>query len=72
MGYADVDEDAHAMPPPPPPVNPMQPQWEPPEGNFDPYFANIQLSITSQFQQMQSGFNSAYGQQMNNTFQAMQ
>jgi hypothetical protein len=50
----------------------MQPQWEPPTGNFNPYFANIQLSITSQFQQMQSGFNSAYGQQMNNTFQAMQ
>jgi hypothetical protein len=47
MGYANVDEDAHAMPPPPPPVNPMQPQWEPPAGNFDPYFANIQLSITS-------------------------
>jgi hypothetical protein len=42
MGYANVDEDAHAMPPPPPPVHPMQPQWEPSAGYFDSYFANIQ------------------------------
>jgi hypothetical protein len=74
MGYANVDEDAYAMPPPPPPVHPMQPQWEPPAGNFDSYFANIQQSMNSQFQQMQSGFNShfeAYGQQMSDTFQTM-
>jgi hypothetical protein len=25
MGYANVDEDAYAMPLPPPPVHPMQP-----------------------------------------------
>jgi hypothetical protein len=49
----------------------MQPQWEPPAGYFDSYFANIKQSMNSQFQQMQSGFNShfeAYGQQMNDTF----
>jgi hypothetical protein len=50
MGYANVDEGAHAMPPPPPPVHPMQSQWEPPAGYFDPYFANIQQSMNSQFQ----------------------
>jgi hypothetical protein len=75
MGHANVDEDAYAMPPPPPPVHPMQPQWEPPAGYFDSYFANFQQSMNSQFQQMQSGFNShfkAYEQQMNNTFQTMQ
>jgi hypothetical protein len=75
MGYANVDEDAYAMPPPPPPVHPMQPQWEPPAGYFDPYFANIQQSMNSQFYQMHSGFNShfeAYGQHMNDTFQTMQ
>jgi hypothetical protein len=77
MGYANVDESAYAMPPPPPPppVHPMQPQWEPPAGYFDSYFANIQQPLNSQFQQMQSGFNShfeSYGQQMNDTFQTMQ
>jgi hypothetical protein len=75
MGYANVDEDAHAMSSPLPPVHPMQPQWKPPTGYFDSYFANIHQSMNSQFQQMQSGFNShfeAYGQQMNNTFQTMQ
>jgi hypothetical protein len=42
MGYANIDEGAYAMPPPPPPpVHPMQPQWEPPAGYFDSYFANI-------------------------------
>jgi predicted SpoU family rRNA methylase len=53
----------------------MQPQWEPPAGYFDSYFANIQQSMNSQFQQMQYGFNShfeAYGHQMNDTFQTMQ
>jgi hypothetical protein len=70
MGYANVDEGAYAMPLPPP-VHPMQPQWEPPAGYFDSYFANIQQSMNSQFQQMQSGFIShfeAYGQQMNDNF----
>jgi hypothetical protein len=52
MGYANVDEDAYAMPPPPPPVHPMQPQWEPPAGYFDSYFANIQQSMNSQIQQI--------------------
>jgi hypothetical protein len=53
MGYANIDEGAYAMPPPPPPpVHPMQPQWEPPAGYFDSYFANIQQSMNSQFQQM--------------------
>jgi hypothetical protein len=60
MGYANVDEDAYAMPPPPPLVHPMQPQWEPPAGYFDSYFANIQQSMNSKFQQMQSGFNSHF------------
>jgi hypothetical protein len=74
-GHVNVDEDAYAMPPPPPPVRPMQPQWEPPAGYFDSYFSNIQQSMNTKFQQMQSGFNShfeAYGQQMNDTFQTMQ
>jgi hypothetical protein len=48
MGYANVDEGAYAMPPSPP-VHPMQPQWEPPAGYFDSYFANIQQSMNSQF-----------------------
>jgi hypothetical protein len=52
MGYANVDEGAYAMPHPPTPVHPMQPQWEPPAGYFDSYFANIQQSMNSQFQQM--------------------
>jgi hypothetical protein len=48
MGYVNVDEGAYAMPPPPPPpVHPMQPQWEPPAGYFDSYFANIQQSKLS-------------------------
>jgi hypothetical protein len=34
---APHDVDAQAMPPPPP----MQPQWVPPAGYFDPYFANM-------------------------------
>jgi hypothetical protein len=53
----------------------MQPQWEPRAEYFDSYFSNIQQSMSTQFQQMQSGFNShfeAYGQQMNDTFQTMQ
>jgi hypothetical protein len=76
MGHVNVDEDSYAMPPPPAPrVHPMQPQWEPPAGYFDSYFSSIQLSMNTQFQQMQSGFNShfeAYEQQMNDTFRTMQ
>jgi hypothetical protein len=34
-----------AMPPPPP----MQPQWVPPAGYFDSYFANMQQGISTQF-----------------------
>ena len=48
----DGDDDAHmgaaatqhAMPPPQPPV---QPQFAPPAGYFDPYFASIQQGMTS-------------------------
>lgn len=71
---AHAPAQAHgAMPPPPPP--PVQPQWAPPEGYFDPYFASMQQSMDTQFQQMQTSFNShfeAYGQQMHNNFQTMQ
>jgi hypothetical protein len=66
-GHVNVDEDTYVMPPPPPLVHPMQPQWDLPAGYFDAYFSNIQQSTNTQFQQMQSGFNShfeAYGQQM--------
>jgi hypothetical protein len=73
MDHVNVDEDAYAMPPPPSPPPPVhiQPQWEPPAGYFDSYFSNIQKSMNTQFQQMQSGVNShfeAYGQHMNDTF----
>jgi len=64
---------AQAMPPPPPP--PQQSQWVPPEGYFDPYFASMQQSIDTQFQQIQTRFDShfeAYGQQMNTNLQNMQ
>jgi hypothetical protein len=71
-GHVHVDEDAYTMPPPPPPpVHPMQAQWEPPARYFDSYLSIIQQSMNTQFQQMQSGFNShfeAYGQQINDTF----
>jgi hypothetical protein len=74
--HVNVDNEAYGIPPPPPPpIHPMQPKWEPPAGYFDAYFLNIQQSMNTQFQQMQSGFNShseAYGQQMNDTFQTMQ
>jgi hypothetical protein len=75
MGHVNLDENAYAMPPSPPLVHPMQPQWEPPAGYFDSYVSNIQQSMNTQFQQMQSGFNyhfEAYGQHMNDTFQTMQ
>jgi hypothetical protein len=50
---AQDDVDAQAMPPPPP----MQPQWVPPAGYFDPYFANMQQGLGTQFgQQLESGF----------------
>ena len=49
----DGDDDAHmgaaaaqhAMPPPQPP---LQPQWAPPAGYFDPYFASMQQNMSSQ------------------------
>jgi hypothetical protein len=35
----------------------MQPQWVPPAGYFDPYFANMQQGLGTQFgQQLESGF----------------
>jgi len=51
-GDDDSDDDAHmgaaaaqhAMPPPHPPV---QQQWAPPAGYFDPYFASMQESMFS-------------------------
>ena len=63
--------DDQAAPPPPP----MHAQWEPPAGYFDSYFASMQQSLSSQIQQVQTGFADhfeAYGQQINNTFQSMQ
>jgi len=62
-GDDDSDDDAHmgaaaaqhAMPPPQPQV---QQQWAPPAGYFDPYFASMQESMSSQIaglaSQMQS------------------
>ena len=52
-GADDSDDDAHmgaaaaqhAMPPPHPPV---QQQWAPPAGYFDPYFASMLESMSSQ------------------------
>lgn len=60
--------DDQAAPPPPPP---MHAQWEPPAGYFDSYFASMQQSLSSQIQQVQTGFADhfeAYGQQINNNF----
>ena len=37
--------EQHAMPPPP---NLVQSQWAPPAGYFDPYFASMQESMSSQ------------------------
>jgi hypothetical protein len=37
--------EQQAMPPPP---LPMQPQWVPPAGYFDPYFPNMQLGMRTQ------------------------
>lgn len=69
-GAAHNDE-APAMPPPP-----MQHQWVPVPGYFDPYFQNMQqglsMHIDQGFQNMQQGFQGqfqAFGQQMQVTFQ---
>ena len=69
----DSDDDAHmgaaaaqhAMPPPQPPV---QQQWAPPAGYFDPYFASMQQSMSSQI----AGLASQMQNQMNLGFQNMQ
>ena len=55
----------HAMPPPHPPV---QQQWASPAGYFDPYFASMQESMSSQI----AGLASRMQSQMNLNFQNMQ
>jgi ABC-type cobalt transport system substrate-binding protein len=70
--YEDNEDYEGEAPQQPPPV---QPQWEPPAGYFDSYFASLQQSMTTQIQQVQTGFTrhfQAYGQQVNNNFEAMQ
>ena len=72
-GADDSDDDAHmgaaaaqhAMPPPHPPV---QQQWAPPAGYFDPYFASMQESMSSQI----AGLADQMQNQMNLNFQNMQ
>src|SRR6185436_2132997 len=69
----DMDAEAHmgaaaaqhAMPPLHPPV---QQQWVPPAGYFDPYFASMQESMSSQI----AGLASQMQNQMNLNFQNMQ
>ena len=62
----DMDEAAqHAMPHPQPPV---QPQWAPPAGYFDPYFASMQQGMTSHM----DGLVTQKQTQMNLGFQNMQ
>ena len=55
----------HAMPPPQPPV---QLEWAPTAGYFDPYFASMQQSMSSQI----AGLASQMQNQMNLNFQNMQ
>ena len=70
---ADSDDDVHmggpaaqhAMPPPQPPV---QLEWAPPAGYFNPYFASMQQSMSSQI----AGLASQMQTQMNLNFQNMQ
>ena len=57
--------EQHAMPPPP---NLVQSQWSPPAGYFDPYFASMQESMSSQI----AGLASQMQNQMNLNFQNMQ
>ena len=52
----------HAMPPPP---HPVQPQWAPPAGYFDSYFASMQQGMSSQIEGLASQIQS----QMNLGFQ---
>jgi hypothetical protein len=69
----DGDDDAHmgaaaaqhAMPPPQPPV---QPQWAPPTGYFDPYIASMPQGMTSHM----DGLVTQMQTQMNLGFQNMQ
>ena len=46
-GHMGAAAAQHAMPPPQPPV---QPQWAPPAGYFDPYFASMQHGMSSQIE----------------------
>ncbi|CAN6373584.1 unnamed protein product [Urochloa humidicola] len=59
------DENQEAVPSPPPP---MQQQWAPPAGYFDPYFASMQQSMSSQI----AGLASQMESQMTLGFQNMQ
>ena len=69
----DDDDDAHmgaaaaehAMAPPQPTV---QPQWAPPAGYVDPYFASMQQGMSSQIE----GLATQMKTQMNLDFQNMQ
>jgi len=64
-GHMGAAATQHAMPPPQPPV---QPQWAPPAGYFDPYFASIQQGMTSHM----DGLVTQMQTQMNLDFQNMQ
>jgi len=64
-GNLGGDADHQAMPPPPPLV---QPQWVPPAGYFDPYFASMQQGMSSQI----DGLATQMQNQMNLGFQTMQ
>jgi hypothetical protein len=72
-GHDDSDDDAHigaaaAQHGMPPPHSPVQQQWAPPAGYFDPYFASMQESLSSQI----AGLTSQMQNQMDLNFQNMQ
>ena len=54
----------HAMPLP---THPVQPQWAPPDGYFDPYFASMQQGMSTQIE----GLATQMQNQMNLGFQHM-
>ena len=63
-GHMGGDAAQHAMPPPP---HPVQPQWAPPAGYFDPYFTSIQQGMSTQIE----GLPTQMQNQMNLGFQHM-
>ena len=64
-GHMGGEAAQHAMPHPQPPV---QSQWAPPAGYFDPYFASMQRGMTSHM----DGLVTQMQNQMNLGFQNMQ